>query len=328
MDDRSLQVRGCSVRKFTGIVALWFAVILVGTDALAADFTESFEDQDFIDLTNLTANLSVEEQAVYLAWSNSQQHRLPDSNTPGTAIGSDTDYTISVVLGDVDGDGHLDLVAGNNGQPNKLYLNDGSGGFPGINTPGTAIGSETDTTFSVVLGDVDGDGDLDLVAGNEDQFNKLYLNDGSGGFAGTGTAIGSETEYTYSVILGDVDGDGDLDLVAGNFGLNKLYLNDGSGGFASTGTAIGSDTDADNTWAVVLGDVDGDGDLDLVAGNSAQPNKLYLNDGSGGVCGVPARPSVVILILLTQWYWVMWTVMVTLIWWREMLIMLKPTNCT
>ena len=94
MDDRSLQVRGCSVRKFTGIVALWFAVILVGTDALAADFTESFEDQDFIDLTNLTANLSVEEQAVYLAWSNSQQHRLPDSITPGTAIGSDSELIL------------------------------------------------------------------------------------------------------------------------------------------------------------------------------------------------------------------------------------------
>ena len=189
----------------------------------------------------------------------------------GTAIGSDTetDNTWAVVLGDVDGDGDLDLVTGNDGQTNELYLNDGSGGFPGINTPGTAIGSETDSSRSVVLGDVDGDGDLDLVAGNSGQTNKLYLNDGSGGFAGTGTAIGSETEYTYSVVLGDVDGDGDLDLVAGNFGLNKLYLNDGSGGFASTGTAIGSDTETESTYSVVLGDVDGDGDLDSGGGKSS-----------------------------------------------------------
>ena len=184
-----------------------------------------------------------------------------------------------MVLGDVDGDGDLDLVAGNDRQTNKLYLNDGSGGFPGINTPGTAIGSETDSTISVVLGDVDGDGDLDLVAGNDEQTNKLYLNDGTsvnGGFNTPGTAIGSETDETLSVVLGDVNGDGHLDLVAGNSGqTNKLYLNDGSGGFtAGSGTAIGSETNS--TFSVVLGDVDGDG-----------------------------ASAVRLVIILRQWYWVM-----------------------
>lgn len=62
-------------------------------------------------------------------------------------------------------------------------------------TAGSALGSDTDSSLAVTLGDVDGDGDLDLVAGNDGQTNKLYLNDGSGDFAATCTALGSEMEF-------------------------------------------------------------------------------------------------------------------------------------
>jgi hypothetical protein len=198
----------------------------------------------------------------------------------GTAVGSETDATESVVLGDVDGDGDLDLIAGNRFTTNKLYLNDGSGGFPDAGTPGTAVGSESDNTYSVVLGDVDGDGDLDLIAGNFFGTNRLYLNNGSGSFDAFVTPEGGETDQTFSVVLGDVDGDGDLDLIVGNADqTNKLYRNDGNGGFDAFGTPVGSETD--QTLSVVLGDVDGDGDLDLIAGNWFGTNRLYLNNGSG-----------------------------------------------
>ena len=177
----------------------------------------------------------------------------------------------------------------------------------------------------MALGDVDGDGDLDLVAGMDNQANRLYLNDGAGDHWDTvsGTNITTDSHYTYAVALGDVvDGDGDLDLVAGNSTqANRLYLNDGTGDPWDTVSGIDITVDNHDTYAVVLGDVGWDGDLDLVAGNYNQTNRLYLNDG-GEPWGHRQRDRHHRRTATTHmpWRWEMWMGTVTWTWLRGILL--------
>jgi hypothetical protein len=200
--------------------------------------------------------------------------RSPFYEVIGSAIGVDEDNTYSIAIGDINRDGSLDLIVGNNSQINKLYLGNGDGTF----LAGTGIGSDTDETHDIEIGDINRDGRLDVIAGNYNSPTRLYLNDGDGNPFDPASSSSIDVGATCDTALGDVDKDGDLDVVLANHGANKLYLNNDNGTFA-VGTAIGSDMD--NTRAIVLADINNDGWLDVVAGNEYQTNKLYWNTGSG-----------------------------------------------
>jgi hypothetical protein len=146
---------------------------------------------------------------------------------------------------------------------------------------------EGDRTFSIALGDLDRDGDLDAVVANYLSTGKVWWNDGTGVF-GKGQNIGDET--AHGVALGDLDGDGDLDAFIGHNGyFDQVWLNDGTGHLTDSGQQLGKPEDA--TTTVSLGDVDGDGDLDAFTTHYQQPVKLWLNDGSGVFAACNAGPG-------------------------------------
>ncbi|MCB1045353.1 MAG: VCBS repeat-containing protein [Acidobacteria bacterium] len=167
-----------------------------------------------------------------------------------------------------------------------LWVNDGTGYFSEM--PLTNVPSEARDGRSVVLGDLDGDGDLDAFAGYR-TYDSVWINDGFGNFTPTSQQLGYLEESgaitgwnTVNAALGDLDGDGDLDVVAASWaGPDRVWINDGTANFTLREDS-GLPTEDTDTRALALGDMDNDGDLDLVIGesNDFQIN-VYLNDGTG-----------------------------------------------
>ncbi len=194
-------------------------------------------------------------------------------------FGTGKDYTSTLALGDVDGDGDIDIVADNDQgalSQNVVFFNDGQGIF----TASPYISNKTYNTEKLTLADIDNDGDLDSIEANQ-QYpgvdNLTYINDGLGNFT-VGSSLGLSAS---SLAAGDLDGDGDIDMAFGKGATyNEIYFNDGSGNFSAP-SYFGPGTD--NANHLVLADVNGDGDLDIIVGNENQQNTIYLNDGTGAI---------------------------------------------
>ncbi|NYT26474.1 MAG: VCBS repeat-containing protein [Candidatus Thiodubiliella endoseptemdiera] len=211
--------------------------------------------------------------------------------------GIDVGYYSTPTLADIDGDGDLDLVVGEQNGTLKYYQNTGTTSSPayevktGGNNPFNGIDVGGYSTPN--LADIDGDGDLDLVVGKDDGTLKYYQNTGTTSNPTYEAKIGDsnpfngiDVGYHSTPTLADIDGDGDLDLVVGESdGTLKYYQNTGTTSNPAYEAKTGNDNpfngiDAGYSSKPTLADIDGDGDLDLVVGESDGTLKYYQNTGT------------------------------------------------
>ena len=191
-------------------------------------------------------------------------------------------HPLDVVLADVDKDGDLDAVLALENLPNRLYLNDGTGKFTWRKD---VFAEKKHDTEHVRAGDFDKDGNLDMVfVAEDDQNHELYLGNGDGTFRDVSDRLPAKSEAN-GLDIGDVNGDDLLDIVVGNTGptpQNFLWLNNPKKpGYFIDYTKEGLPALRWETQSVRLADLNGDGILDLIAGNEVPPNRLFFNDGKG-----------------------------------------------
>jgi hypothetical protein len=225
--------------------------------------------------------------------------------TAASGVGREFGPALGVSTADFNGDGWIDIYVANDGAPNQLWINGHDGTF--ANTAllaGAALGADGEAkgSMGVDAADFDRDGDEDLfITEIAREGHDLYVNDGAGVFEERAAAAGirlPSLPYTgFGAAWLDFDNDGWLDILTVNgavrhtadaltrketFSLQQpkqLFRNLGNGHFADVTDQAGSVLKVpDVSRGAAFGDIDNDGDTDVVVANDNGPLRLLIND--------------------------------------------------
>ena len=224
--------------------------------------------------------------------------------TAAAGMGREFGPALGSATADFDGDGWLDLFVANDQRENQLWMNRRDGTFRNrALSAGAALGAggNAKADMGVDAGDFDNDGDEDLfITELSGQGSTLYVNDGGGLFrdrsAGLGIRAPSLPYTGFGTAWTDIDNDGWLDIVAVNgavvlnfetfgpdnpFALdqrNQVFRNTGGAGFEAATDRAGSVFElSEVSRGAAFGDIDNDGDTDVLVANAAGRVRLLLN---------------------------------------------------
>jgi enediyne biosynthesis protein E4 len=223
--------------------------------------------------------------------------------TDAAGLGRKDGHGFAALAADLDGNGTTDLFVANDQDPHFLFLNNGDGTFHDVTSEsGAAYDAEGRTTsgMGVEAEDVDGDGRPELFVTNfQEEYNTLYRNLGPGTFldatASFGLAVDSLPWMGWACVLGDFDNDGWPDIAVSNRHIDdnadvhgqpsayaqppEIYQNLGGKRFKLASRGAGAYFDSAHLGqGMASGDLDDDGDLDLVVSTKDGPPALLRND--------------------------------------------------
>ncbi len=208
-------------------------------------------------------------------------------NTDGTGlfgaqqvITSLADGASSVITADIDGDGDADVLSASQSDDKIAWYEntDGAGNFG----PQQVISGGAFASFSVQVADLDGDGDIDVIATSFSLDQVLWYENTDGlGLFGAGSVITDAADGAYSSFPADIDGDGDIDVLSASMFDDEIAWYENTDGQGTFGPQQLISTTADGARTVTATDFDGDGDVDVLSASVADDAIMTYENTNG-----------------------------------------------